>query len=237
MEDENKTPEFVVPDEYKERGWTKMVQSTSDLWKLADNQATQLGKSQLPHKDASQEDLDKFVEKMKKYTSELDYSDITGNDSEMAQTLKDAGIPKFQAKKVIDLLNGRTQKEYNEEEWQAKLSEHFKGREKDLEKAKAVLKLLGEEESAKVLAKKNDDSIADLERYAKIGNKYEVSTADTMSKVLDTATPNSAVDYSTKGICKEYYDELNAKYYNNPMATEEDKRAVMRKYGILKSDK
>jgi LysM repeat protein len=230
MDDEN----FVIPEQFKEKGWAKSITKQEDVWKAIDHYASVAGKPVLPHKDANEELITNFTEKMKKYTAELDYSDLVGEDKDLEKALKDAGIPKFQAKGVVDLLNNRKAKEYSDDEFGELLKQKFSGRDSDLEKAKAVLKEAGEDKMNKLLSKKNDDIADVLDVIAEIGKKYDVKIADTMSKISDTPNGNAPSDSKkSKGICKEYYDELNEKYHNNPHATEETKRAIMREYGII----
>ena len=82
MAEEN---DFTLPDEYKEKGWASQMHSIDDLCKKIDNQEKFISKGQLPHRDSSEQDIQAFEEKMKKYTSELDYSDLTGKDEDLAK--------------------------------------------------------------------------------------------------------------------------------------------------------
>ncbi len=56
---------FSVPDEYKEKGWIKQVQSVDDLWKTADSLQSLKGKKDfgLPADNASDEEWAAFFEK------------------------------------------------------------------------------------------------------------------------------------------------------------------------------
>ena len=233
MAEEN---DFTLPDEYKEKGWASQMHSIDDLCKKIDNQEKFISKGQLPHRDSSEQDIQAFEEKMKKYTSELDYSDLTGKDEDLAKALKESGVPKFQAKRVVDLIKSREAKEYGEEEFEKMLGDRFKDKKDSLDKARAVLKEIGGDKVTKLLSKRNDDIADVMEVIAAVGEKYLADNKSAMAKLADggNGTGGGSDDTASKGICKEYLDELNEKYYNNPHADEEVKRSIMRKYGIIK---
>lgn len=233
MEDDKNN--FVLPDEYKEKSWASQMHSLDDLCKKIDNQEKFISKGQLPHRDSSEQDIQAFEEKMKKYTSELDYSDLTGNDEDLAKALKESGVPKFQAKAVVNLIKSREAKEYGEEEFEKLLGDRFKDKKDSLDKARAVLKEIGGEKATKLLSKRNDDIADVMEVIAAVGEKYLADNKSAMAKLADSGngTGGGVNDNGKKGICKEYLDELNEKYYNNPHADEEVKRSIMRKYGII----
>lgn len=228
-------PQFSIPDEYKDRNWASQLHSMEDVFKKIDNQEKYISKGQLPHKDSSAEDLTAFTEKMKKYTAEQDYSELVGNDAELGKALRESGVPKFQAKAVVDLIKGREAKEYSEEEFGNLLNQKFKGRESDLEKAKSVLKEMGEEKSKTLLSKRNDVVADVMDILAEVGKKYNVSSATAMAKLAESplgSQPSNNLDWSRNETREAYRKEMEA-YYNNPMATEEDKRRIMRKYGRI----
>lgn len=237
MEDnENNTPSFVLPEEYKEKGWASQMHSIDDLCKKIDNQERYISKGQLPHRDSSESDIEEFTKKMQKYTADLDYSDMTGKDEDLAKALKESGVPKFQAKRVVELIKSREAKEYGEEEFEKILGERFNGRQEDLAQAKSLLKELGSEKATKILNKRNNDVADVMEVLAEVGKKYAANTASAMAKLADggNGSGGSADTYTKKkGICPEYLQELQEKYYDNPHADEDVKRNIMRKYGII----
>lgn len=236
MENENNngTPQFVIPDEYKDKAWASQMHSIDDMCKKIDNQERYISKGQLPHRDSSESDIEEFTKKMQKYTADLDYSDLTGQDADLAKALKDSGVPKFQAKAVVDLIKGREAKNYGEEEFDKILHERFKNRDGDLEQARALLKELGSEKSAKILSKRNDDIADVMEVLAEVGKKYAANTTSAMGKLTDSGNGSVGSQASQpKGICTEYLQELREKYYDNPHADEDVKRSIMRKYGII----
>ena len=232
---ENNAPSFEIPEEYKERNWAKQMNSLDDVFKKIDNQEKYISKGQLPHKDSSAEDLTAFTEKMKKYTSEIDYTDLVGNDVELAKALRDSGVPKFQAKAVVDLIKSREAKDYSEDEFAKLLDDKFKGREADLTEAKSVLKEIGEEKSKTLLGKRNDVVADMMDILAEVGKKYGVKKATAMASLSENSlgnNPDKGLDWSDPKVRKAYLDELNA-WESNPHATEEDKRKIMRKYGRI----
>lgn len=232
---ENNSVEFAIPEEYKDKPWASQMHSLDDLCKKIDNQEKYISKGQLPHKDSSESDLSAFSDKMKKYTSELDYSDLVGKDEELGKALKESGVPKFQARAVVDLIKGREAKEYGEEEFESLLKQKFNGREADLNKAKDVLKEIGEEKTHKLLSKRNDIVADVMEIIAEVGKKYGVGSATAMSKMAESpmgSQQSSALDWSNPETKKAYMKELEA-WHNNPLATDDDKRAIMKKYGRI----
>ena len=190
----------------------------------------------MPHRDSSESDIEEFTKKMQKYTADLDYSDLTGNDKDLEKALKESGVPKFQAKEVVKLIKSREAKEYGEEEFEKLLGERFKDDQEGLTQAKAVLKEVGGDKVTKLLSKRNDDIADVMEVIAAVGKKYIADNKSAMAKLTEGGNGAGSGSGGTqaKGICKEYYDELNEKYYNNPHADEEVKRSIMRKYGIIK---
>lgn len=232
---ENNASSFEIPEEYKDRNWAKQMNSLDDVFKKIDNQEKYISKGQLPHKDSSAEDLTAFTEKMKKYTSEIDYTDLVGNDVELAKALRDSGVPKFQAKAVVDLIKSREAKDYSEDEFAKLLDDKFKGREADLTEAKSVLKEIGEEKSKTLLGKRNDVVADMMDILAEVGKKYGVKKATAMASLSENSlgnNPDKGLDWSDPKVRKAYLDELNA-WEGNPHATEEDKRKIMRKYGRI----
>jgi len=229
------TPSFSIPEEYKDKGWASQMHSIEDMCKKIDNQEKYISKGQLPHRDSSESDIEAFSEKMKKYTADLDYSDLTGNDTDLAKALKESGVPKFQAKAVVDLIKSREAKAYGEEEFNNLLQEKFKGREADLEKAKGMLKEMGEEKSQRILSKHNEDAVEIMDILAEVSKKYNVGTSTAMAKISESpmgSQPSTGVDWSKPETKKAYMAELDA-WYKNPLATEADKQAIMKKYGRI----
>lgn len=227
--------EFKLPEEYQNQSWASQIHSLDDLCKKVSNQEKYISKGQLPHKDSSESDLSSFSEKMKKYTSELDYSDLVGKDEELGRALKESGVPKFQAKAVVDLIKGREAKEYGEEEFESLLKQKFNGRETDLNKAKEVLKEIGEEKTHSLLSKRNDVVADVMEIIAEVGKKYGIGSATAMAKLSESplgGQPSNVLDWNNPETRKAYKKELDA-WHDNPLATEEQKLAIMKKYGRI----
>lgn len=94
--------EFAVPEQYKERGWTKNIKSIDDLYKSYDNAQSLIGKKTvMPEAPA-------------------DYKDygIDGIDENFLKMFHEAGLPKDTAKKLIDTYNkvfGEQEKEYQKQ--------------------------------------------------------------------------------------------------------------------------
>lgn len=114
---ESNAPEsrFSIPEEYRDRGWAKKVESEQDLWKAFDNAQSMLGKrpAGIPAEDAPQEEWDSFYKALGRPESADDYklSEIEGVEGEAAEHLKpiqdkaksilhEAGIPQKQADSI-----------------------------------------------------------------------------------------------------------------------------------------
>lgn len=231
MEENNQIESLQIPEEYKDRAWASQLKSMDDVFKKIDNQDKYISKGQLPHKDSNADDLNAFADKMKKYTSTLDYSDLVGEDAELAKALKDEGVPKFQAKAVVNLIKSRESKNYSEEEFAKLLDEKFKGRGEDLAKAKEVLKEVGEAKTTALLSKRNDVVADVFDIIAEIGKKYNVSGESAVAKLSENKS--TGAESVNKGINADYYKEMQEKYYSNPQADASVKRAIMKKYGII----
>ena len=54
------TNEFSIPESYTGKGWTEKVKSVDDLWKLADNSQSLLGRRTAPAEDAPKEEWEAF---------------------------------------------------------------------------------------------------------------------------------------------------------------------------------
>lgn len=232
---ENGTPSFSIPDEYKDRGWATQIHSIDDLCRKVDNQEKYISKGQLPHKDSSAEDITNFTEKMKKYTAEQDYSELVGQDEELGKALRESGVPKFQAKAVVDLIKGREAKNYSEEEFGKLLNEKFKGRESDLDKAKAVLKEMGEEKTTAFLSKRNDVVADMMDILAEVGKKYDVKTATAMAHISDSplgSQPSNVLDWKKLETRQAFAKELD-EWRSRSDRTEEEYHAIMKKYGRI----
>jgi hypothetical protein len=116
------------------------------------------------------------------------------------------------------------------------LKQKFNGREDDLSKARGVLKEIGEEKTHALLSKRNDVVADVIDIIAEVGKKYGIKSATTMAKLGDTAAlggqGSEVLDWNKPETKAAYKKELDA-WYANPMATEEQKRAIMRKYGRI----
>ena len=64
-----------------------------------------------------------------------------------------------------------------------------------------------------------------------IGKKYNVSGESVVAKLSENKS--TGAETVRAGINADYYKEMQEKYYSNPLATEETKRSIMRKYGII----
>lgn len=235
---ETETPEqvaFEIPAEYKDKAWANQIHSIEDAFKKIDNQEKYISKGQLPHKDSSESDLENFSEKMKKYTSEIDYTDLVGNDEELGKALRESGVPKFQAKAVVELVKGRQAKEYGVDEFNKILMEKFKGRESDLVMAKSVLREMGEEKANSLLGKRNDVVADVMDILAEVGKKYEVKQPTTMAKLSESplgSQPAKTYDMKDPETRRAYVKELE-QWYKDPHASEDGRRKIQKKYGII----
>lgn len=96
---------FSIPDEYKEKGWTKNLKSIDDLWKMNDNAQNLIGKKTIgiPSADATDEELSEFYSKIRP-ENQTDYNvDLEGEDKELFESLFfENGLSQRQANALIE---------------------------------------------------------------------------------------------------------------------------------------
>lgn len=101
-------PAFAIPDEYKERGWAKNINSYEALFKSYDNAQSLIGKKagdKIPDfEKATDEQLADFYGKTRpKEASEYDCEGLTDEEAEITRkTFYENGINKRQAKAILD---------------------------------------------------------------------------------------------------------------------------------------
>lgn len=99
------TPDFTIPDDYKDKGWAAKVKSTDDLWKTLDNAQQMIGKKAVvPDFDkAPPEEIDAYLAQLRPADKSA-YQFGEGMDDNLktayADALYEAGIPAYSANKV-----------------------------------------------------------------------------------------------------------------------------------------
>jgi len=102
---------FSIPEGYTERGWTEKVKSYDDLWKLADNSQSLLGKRVAPSDDAPPEEWDNFYKTIGRPEAPDKYSlpdvegvpqdfDLTEFKATAQNLMFEAGLNQKQANKL-----------------------------------------------------------------------------------------------------------------------------------------
>ena len=97
--------DFSIPDEYKDRGWTKNLKSIDDLWKMNDNAQNMIGRKTIgiPSEEATDEEISEFYSKIRPQ-NQADYKvDLEGADKELFEKLfYDNGLSQRQANALIE---------------------------------------------------------------------------------------------------------------------------------------
>lgn len=101
------TPEFSVPEAYKEKGWTQNIKSQDDVWKMLDNAQGQIGKKAVvPDFDkATPKEIDDYIAQLRPQDKAVyKFSDDMPEEQKTAYAdmLHEIGIPAYQANKLIE---------------------------------------------------------------------------------------------------------------------------------------
>lgn len=100
------TPDFKLPDEYKDKPWADKVKSQEDLYKQIDNLNTLVGKKSiaLDFENSTPEQIEEYLSSTRPETQEV-YTFGEGAEEgftgEIGKILFDAGISKFQGDQII----------------------------------------------------------------------------------------------------------------------------------------
>lgn len=97
--------QFSIPDEYKEKGWTKNIKSYDDLWKMNDSAQALIGKKTIgiPTEESSDQEWSDYYAKLRPQNA-TDYNvELEEGDKELFEKLfYDNGINTRQAKALVD---------------------------------------------------------------------------------------------------------------------------------------
>jgi len=100
---------FVIPESYKDRGWTDKIKTSDDLWKTLDNAQSLLGKRSagIPATDAPEEDWQKFYQSSRPASADKyalpdidgvpENFDLTAFKAPAQKLMFDAGLSQKQA--------------------------------------------------------------------------------------------------------------------------------------------
>jgi hypothetical protein len=177
--------EFKIPDEYKEKGWTKALKSESDLWKTLDNAQGLIGKKMVvPNlNEATPEQVEEYYSQLRpKEKSEYKFGE------EVAQEVKDSFADIFykhgiSAKQGNDLVQDYLQferqnlaKAYDADDFVKELKSSFgDGYEKDFSESSALLRNVMSKEDAELLEKTPNRYLGIIHRLAnKINKAYGI---------------------------------------------------------------
>lgn len=159
------TPEFAVPDEYKEEGWTNNIKSYDDLWKMNANAQKMIGKkSLLPNESSSDEEWNGFISKMRP-SSETDYALEFDDEQEKAffeKAFYENGVSKKQAQAIAKAYKQASAavnaEMYDKSGYDKMMSERFGDKSGEVQKAVTDLltKELSKEDQAAIEAMPNN---------------------------------------------------------------------------------
>lgn len=134
---------FSVPEEYKDAGWAKNINSYDDLWKMNANAQSLIGKKTIgiPDERSSDDEWNSFYEKTRPHEPK-DYNfDFEGSDKEFYEKLfYDNGISSRQAKGIIgayqermkQVVSSMTSDEGFKKEMQTRFGDKYEDRVKSL---------------------------------------------------------------------------------------------------------
>lgn len=97
--------EFTIPDEYKEKGWTKNLKSYDDLWKMNDNAQSMIGKKTIgvPSDESTDQEWSDYYAKIRPENAEAYKVDLEGDDKALFEKLfYENGINTRQAKALVE---------------------------------------------------------------------------------------------------------------------------------------
>lgn len=143
---------FFVPDEYKESGWCKNINSYDDLWKMNANAQKMIGQKTIgiPTENSTEEELNNFYSKIRPESAE-DYAvELDGDDKALFEKLfHDNGLSVKQAKALVAGYKESVEKAqaplFSQEGYKKEMTERF-GEKYDT-KVKAVVDFIGKEVS------------------------------------------------------------------------------------------
>lgn len=128
------TPEFTIPEAYKEKGWTQNIKSQDDVWKMLDNAQGQIGKKVVvPDFDkATPKEIDDYIAQLRPQDKAVyKFSDDMPEEQKTAYAdmLHEIGIPAYQANKLIEKYQGMeaesVAKLYDKDEFMGELKKSF----------------------------------------------------------------------------------------------------------------
>ena len=211
--------EFVVPEAYKGQAWADSIESVDKLWDKIANQEKVIRGRALPLADASKEEWQGHINKVKEIAEKQDFKDLELGDIE--SKLKEVGIVKAQAKTISDILKQKdadyTEK-FNRDNLQ--IDDDVK------QKADIFLKDAGVELNLDVFS---NEALQELNKLASASKDRYIIEESKVAANLNT----NPVGHKKKGICSEYVQEVRDLKLN-PDWNSNDLEKIQQKYGVGK---
>lgn len=227
---------FVVPDAYKEAGWTKNIHSIDDLWSQHANAQQLIGRKTvgIPTADSSEQEYIDFYSKTRP-ESQDGYDFDLENDADNAlfkELFYNNGISSRQAKALIDGYKDSVRKasepmfsaEGFEKTMKEELGNEYKGR---LDEINKFLKVNARPSQLEALEQSPNEILGLVYGLvSKTMDKYAVKELGTVEQ-KQTQTVGSV-----ESLAK--YMEEKAKLEMNPFSTTEQLEELKRTYGVGK---
>ena len=107
---------FFVPDEYKEQGWAKNINSYEDLWKMNANAQTLIGKKTIgiPTASSTEEEWNDYYSKVRPEKAEYGLEEWDEDNQAISDVFHKYGLAEKQAKGISTELKA-IQDKYNHE--------------------------------------------------------------------------------------------------------------------------
>jgi len=227
------TPDFSIPDEYKEAGWASNIKSVNDLWTQHANAQKLIGKKTIgiPTADSSEQEVEDFYAKVRPESLDGYDFDLEADTDFFKDIFHKNGISARQAKSLVEAYKESVRKSteglYSAEGFEKVMKENlgddFKPK---VEKVNGFLKQFGSKSALAEIENLPNETLGLVYNLINLTmDKYAV-------KELGSVNQKTSSSPSTQDLT-EYVAEMK-KLDANPFATNEQRQELRRKYGIIK---
>lgn len=226
------TSGFAVPDQYKESGWAKNIDSYEKLWSAHANAQELIGRKTIgiPTENSSEAEIEEFYGKVRPETVDGYDFDLGDDTAIFKDIFHKNGISTRQAKSITDAYKESVRKVeeqlYSQEGFDSVMKENLGESYKDkIEKVNGFLKQFGSKDALAEVDKLPNQTIGLMYKLIDLTmDKYGVKE---LGSVQNKSATTSVQDLG------EYMNEMKA-LDRNPFATHQMKLELKRKYGIIK---
>lgn len=237
---QNKEPSFVVPEEYKEKGWAQKIKTENDLWKQLSNAQSLIGKKTIgvPDEKASEEEWEEFNKKMANDKTEYEFDEsINSEDREFYKSIfVKNGINKRAGDQIIkaynDYMNSKISSLKNEEDFKNKAQQTFGDLKVLGEVEKVINKYSSEEEKSVFNTFTNEQLLTVVKMINSIKNDYGINLDSKLNSGKNEAGSNVPSKEKAQSLAKELFEKQNR---GNISAEEKERlmNAILKANGVL----